>query len=300
MRSLDAALHDRQQHRPYQRVPVPRRSPGAARATRAPAGSTASASHRPARAARHRAEVVGGAGEGRAPTARRRRRRPARRARAARRPARRVRHRGGPLPLVQPVLGAPPAAGRGRAVSACTSSAARPALRARRRRAARSPAAARGPLASTALVAGHEHAPARSAGLTGSRTARAGPSAGVQESVSPPSRQAATLSGWPSSSVASASTASSSSASAPPSTARGRRRRPATIAAAEEPSPRPCGMRFAQTTSQPARLAAERVEARPAGRGRPGAARPRAARPRPRRRRRRTGPSSATRTTTSS
>ena len=56
--------------------------------------------------------------------------------------------------------------------------------------------------------------------------------------------------------------AASSSVSSPPSTSARAASRPATIAAADEPRPRPCGIRFAQTTSQAARLAAERVERR--------------------------------------
>ena len=81
--------------------------------------------------------------------------------------------------------------------------------------------------------------------------------------VSPPARQAATLSGWPSSVAASWKTASSESAA--PS---GRRRiarghrltgpararaasRPQQIAAADEPSPRPCGIAFTQRRAIP-------------------------------------------------
>ena len=79
--------------------------------------------------------------------------------------------------------------------------------------------------------------------------------------VSPPSRQAATLSGWPSSSVGQP---------------QHRRRRQPVVAAdderpggqhagddrggADEPRPRPCGIRLAQTQLQAARPAAELVE----------------------------------------
>ena len=96
--------------------------------------------------------------------------------------------------------------------------AARPGRRCRpRRRAAPTPAAACAPSRWTRWSAGTKTT-GRSAGDTGSRTAVAGPSAGVQARVSPPSRQAATLSGWPSSSAASPSSAASSSVSSPPST----------------------------------------------------------------------------------
>ena len=84
------------------------------------------------------------------------------------------------------------------------------------------------------------------AGSTGPAGPRAAAGPSVQASVSPPSRQAATLSGWPSISVASASSAASSSRSSPPTASARAATSPATIAAADEPSPRPCGMRLAQ------------------------------------------------------
>src|SRR5215470_14686142 len=75
-----------------------------------------------------------------------------------------------------------------------------------------------------------------------SRTALA-PVPVAQAIVSPPYRHGATLSGWPSSALASASAAAGPVPA--PASARAAST-PATIAAAEEPRPRPCGIWFTQ------------------------------------------------------
>ena len=88
-------------------------------------------------------------------------------------------------------------------------------------------------------------------GCTGTRIAAVRPPASVQAMVKPPSTAGATLSGWPSISVASRITqsvpaaADSAGASAPAS------RIPATIAAADEPRPLPWGMVFLQVSRMP-------------------------------------------------
>ena len=78
---------------------------------------------------------------------------------------------------------------------------------------------------------------------------RAGRSVGpIQAMVSPPSRQGATLSGWPSMRAGQGQQRRVVRAAASPSVTRPRAStRPATIAAAEDPSPRLCGMRLAQS-----------------------------------------------------
>src|SRR6478735_690453 len=73
----------------------------------------------------------------------------------------------------------------------------------------------------------------------------------VQARVKPPRRQAATLSGCPSISVASSSSAASSRRASPPVVTARAATMPAQMAADEEPRPRPCGMRLAQTISRP-------------------------------------------------
>ena len=72
----------------------------------------------------------------------------------------------------------------------------------------------------------------------------------VHETVTPPVIAGAALSGCPSISVARSRTAWSSSASGSASSPRASSR-PATTAAAEEPSPRPCGIRFVQCMRTP-------------------------------------------------
>ena len=166
----------------------------------------------------------------------------------------------GPVRLVQPVLGGREQQRRLGRERVHEQRGPRPALRAASACGTVSGSSSRA-LAVEEVVLG-TNTTGRSPGATGSRTAWAGPSAGVQARVSPPSRQAATLSGCPSSSAARPSSASSSRVSSPPSTSARAAIRPATIAAADEPRPRPCGIRFAQTTSQPARLPAQRVETR--------------------------------------
>ena len=154
--------------------------------------------------------------------------------------------------------------------------------RTRRPRAARSPAAARARARSTTApgAMNNDRDAARASGSSG----RPGPTPpSVHATVNPPSRQAATLSGWPSSRVGEGQHGVvGQRAVTVRGPAHGRRGRRPTIAAADEPSPRPCGMRLTQCSAGRAagRRARRRRRASP---GRPGASRrgPRSAAPRP-------------------
>ncbi len=170
-------------------------------------------------------------------------------ARSRRTNARDAGHRRAAVVLVQPVLGARPGASRD------AGSAPRPgAPRGRRSRAASSC----GTLAGSRPRAFAVDSSADGTNTTGTTSAdgssrrECGPAPSVQARVNPPDRQAATLSGCPSSSVASSKQRGPRRDQCSPPTARARAARmPATIAAAEDPRPRPCGMRFAHTTSSP-------------------------------------------------
>ena len=87
---------------------------------------------------------------------------------------------------------------------------------------------------------------ARTSGCTSSRTADGIPPGWIQASVKPPSRAGATLSGWPSISVANCSNRSCVSSWPPPGSNPRPNSRPPTIAAAEDPCPPPCGMALRQ------------------------------------------------------
>ena len=73
----------------------------------------------------------------------------------------------------------------------------------------------------------------------------------AQAIVNPPYSAGATLSGCPSRSAASANTASSSISSEPPATRPRAAQTPATIAADDEPSPRPCGITLSHSAAAP-------------------------------------------------
>ena len=230
----------------------------ARRAVARPAASVAAAASHPAR----RPARVAAARRARAPSGRRRTRpRPGPpRAAAHQRGGRRHRRRA--VRLVQPVLG------RGQQQVGAAGQRARPAARrgrrgARRRRAAPSPAAGPRAVAVDSRVCRHEHRSARSVGArlepdgAGRRRRRA------RRCVSPPSRQAATLSGWPSISPASSSTrVVVEPVARRRRPGRAREQTPATIAAADEPEP--AAVRDAVRAVQPQRRggAAERVERR--------------------------------------
>ena len=72
-----------------------------------------------------------------------------------------------------------------------------------------------------------------------------------QESTAPPNSAAATLSGWPSISVAKVSKSLSLIRSAPPTTKDLDKTKPPTIALADEPKPRPCGRLFSALSASP-------------------------------------------------
>ena len=95
----------------------------------------------------------------------------------------------------------------------------------------------------------------RQVGAPGHRSSR-------QASVAPPSTAGAALSGWPSICVARSSTTSSDSASGSAISPRAATM-PATTAAADEPSPRPCGIRLWHTRCRPGLRRADEVERGP-------------------------------------
>ena len=159
----------------------------------------------------------------------------------------------------------------------------------------------RGPARSTTRTAGRT----RPAAIAGSRLAAHARASrrrlSVQAMVSPPSRHGATLSGWPSRSAGQRQHAGVVAAlRRRRGPARGPAARRRTIAAADEPSPRPCGMRLAQCSSSPCGWPPSSVERGAASPGRPGATRRAARRSLPPLRRRCPGRSSMTRATTSS
>ena len=85
----------------------------------------------------------------------------------------------------------------------------------------------------------------------GTRSAAIRPSSD-QATHSPPSRHGATLSGWPSRSAASCNTLASGNAATPPATSPRASRTPATMAAEDDPRPRPCGIRLTHCSAMPA------------------------------------------------
>ena len=128
------------------------------------------------------------------------------------------RHGRRPVLLMQPVDRSPAAAGSGRSVSACTSSAG--GGRVRRgvgvRHGGRQQSA--GVVRRAGLV-GTEHAPRGLLGCTSRRTTTGRPFVPGTARVKPPNSAGATLSGWPSISVARTSTSSSDSRRSPPARA---------------------------------------------------------------------------------
>ena len=92
-------------------------------------------------------------------------------------------------------------------------------------------------------------APTRSS--TGAPTAYHSSRSSRPEMTKPPCSAGATLSGWPSSSMASSSSAASSRSSRPPSTSARASTSPPTMAAEDEPRPRACGMALWQLSRSP-------------------------------------------------
>ena len=136
-----------------------------------------------------------------------------------------------------------------RPVRADTSSAARAALNAASACGTVSGSIPRAFLVATAVEGTHATGTMRSDGST--RSTEIAPASVVHATVTPPYRHAATLSGCPSSSLASARRASSGNRSSPPTTRARARMSPAMIAAADDPRPRPCGILLAHTRSRP-------------------------------------------------
>ena len=294
MRSLDAVLPEGQQQRPPACSPPPspgqpeqlRARPGRRRAP--PPTSRAARTSRGRRPGRRRP----------APTARRRRPPPARRRPAARRPARRVGHATAPGTAGAAGPRWPPAAGPGRRPARARAARTRPAFRAASACGTVSGSSLRA-LAVDELVVG-TNTTGRSAGLTGSRTAL-GRTVGRRPGEGQPAEQAGR------------------DVVRVPLQLGGQRQQRVVVervGAAEHQRPgggepghdRGRGRAEAATVRDPVRAAPPRGRAagrrarrrRPAGPARPGAGGYAGRCRRPPRPRRRTGPSSVTRTTTSS